>query len=416
MLKKINPVAGQHFPLERLPDGCRHLYGNLFIVPFQSIRTPEIQESVDVDGEYKFGNPRLLVERGQADLLDKKISSELRDSIKNHTLLNPLVCRWIADGDKSYPMILGGDRRYRSLDYLIRRKEQVVDPRVVFMDENQRWSYHRVPANEAYEFVVCQVFACNDDLEALALAWAENKGRINLTEGHEIAEVIKLREVKASDGKILEILQRDQKWLAEVDRLIAGLDHKTLADLMEGRIDKNSAVELLKIEDTNVRDQVRQTAVEQAQETFQKKFQRIKGKLEKTLVAEELAEGAVAMAEGETEKQEAEEELAKVRADKKSLSKKVDQTRPVATANDVRAASSEISGEERASKRKILQKNQIKDGAEYLSSLIRNNGSCLDGSFTAHIDALRLAHKLMTENILKNNTDWRSTLMDHYGH
>lgn len=416
MSKKINAPAGQHFPLEKLPEGCKHLYGNLFMVPFQAIRTPDIQENVDADGEYRFGNPRLLVERGQADLLDKKLSSELRDSIKNHTLLNPLVCRWVNDGDKAYPMILGGDRRYRALDYLIRRKEEVVDPRVVFMDQNERWAYHRVPADEAYEFVVCQVFACNDDLEALALAWAENKGRINLTEGHEIAEVIKLREVKASDGKILEILQRDQKWLAEVDRLVAGLDHKTLADLMEGRLDKSSAMELLKIEDADVRDQVRQTAVEQAQETFQKKFQRIKGKLEKTLVAEELAEGAVAMAEGENEKQEAEEELAKVRADKKSLSKKMDQTRPVATTKDVRAAASEVSGEERASKRKILQQNQIKAGAEYLSSLIRNNGSCLDGSFTAHIDALRLALKLLTENILQNNTDWQATLKDHYGH
>lgn len=399
--------------MDKLPAGCRHLYGNLFIVPFQLIKTPGVDEAAD--GQYHFKNPRLLIERGQADLLDKKLSTELRESIKNKTLLNPLVCRWVEEADGFVPTILGGDRRYRCLDFLIRKREMVVDPRHISMEEG-RWSQSRVPADEAYEFVLCQVFPCNDDLEALALSWAENKCRINLTDGHEIAEVIKLREVDAPDSKILEILQRDQKWLAETDKLISSLDASTLADLLEGRIDRTSAQELAQIEDTNVRDQVREKANEAARESCHKKMERIKKQLEKTMDAEELAEGAVAFAADEESAQEAAEALEKVRADKRTLAKQVEETRPVATAKDVRAAAGEVSGNnQKRPPSKKIKPNQIKEAAEYFHSLIKNNGKCPSGQFTAHIDALKLAHRLFTENLLKDNDDWEDTLRTHYG-
>jgi hypothetical protein len=411
MKNKSNSL--KEFPMDKLPAGCKHLYGNLFIVPFNLIKTPSVDD--DGDGQYHFKNPRLLVERGQADLLDKKLSTELRDSIKNKTLLNPLVCRWVEDGDSFVPTILGGDRRYRCLDYLIRKSEKVVDPRGVSLEEG-RWSQSMVPADEAYEYVVCQVFPCNDDLEALALSWAENKCRINLTDGHEIAEVIKLREVDAPDSKILEILQQDQKWLAETDKLISGLDASTLADLLEGRIDRSSAQELAQIDDSVVRDQVREKANEAARESCHKKIERIKKQLAKTMDAEELAEGAVAFAEDEETAQEATEALEKVRADKRTLAKQVEETRPVATAKDVRAAADEVKGapKKRSAAKKIKQ-NHLKEAAEYFDNLIRNNGKCPNGQFTAHIDALKLAHRLFTENLLKDNDDWEETLREHYG-
>ena len=138
-----------------LPEGTQHLTGNLFMVPFSSIRAPE-------------GNPRLLTESGLANIIDKQLANELRESIKNNTLLNPLVCRWTKDENGNlFPIVEGGDRRYRSLDYLIRRKEIVVDPRNIKVDENGQWHRSMVPANEAYEFVPCQVFFCNNDCKKL---------------------------------------------------------------------------------------------------------------------------------------------------------------------------------------------------------------------------------------------------------
>ena len=241
----------------KLSAGTKHLYGNLYIIPFASIKTPDPDDS----GErgYVFKNPRMNTERGQADLLDKKLSEELRQSIKKNTLLNPLVCRWVKQGDELAPMVIGGDRRYRCLEYLIRKKEEVADPRAL-TNEDGFCNFSTAAADKAYEFVACQVFAVNDDLEALALSWAENKSRINLTDGHEVAEVIKLRDSHATDAQIMSVLQRDSRWLASTDRLIASLDAITLADLMEGRLDRDSAERLAAIGDLSVRSQVRDIA------------------------------------------------------------------------------------------------------------------------------------------------------------
>jgi len=414
MMKNID---SQDFPMQRLPQGCKHLYGNLFMVPFSAIKTPDAKESSE--GSYKFKNPRMLVERGQADLLDKKLCKDLRDSIKHRTLLNPLVCRWVEDGEKLVPMILGGDRRYRSLDYLIRKKEEVTDPRGVSV-ENGTWTYQKITADQAYEYVLCQVFAVSDDLEALALSWAENKTRINLTDGHEIAEVIKLREANATDGQILDILQQDQKWLAETDRLIDGLDSNSLADLLEGRIDRGSAEELVKIEDVEMRNQVRTMATEAAAETCERKIERIKKKMDKSMEALELAEGSVAFASSEEDLNDANNDLSLAKADVRKLTDKAKEVRPVATAKHIRSAAEQMGGStprkraktESASKLKGLS---IKKGVEYINGLIRNNGSCHSGTFKAHIDALRLVNKLLTENVLTGNDDWESTLRNHYG-
>ena len=136
-----------------------HLCNNLYLVPFGAIRTPDSEE---VEGQYAFRNPRTLVESGTADLLDKKLSEELRESIKTNTLLNPLVCRWVYDesDDTHHPVIVGGERRYRALDFLIRKKELVRDPRE---PKKPRLSletvtHEKVTADVAYAVVPCQVY------------------------------------------------------------------------------------------------------------------------------------------------------------------------------------------------------------------------------------------------------------------
>ncbi len=107
-------------------DGIQHLHGYLHKVPFSAIITTD-----SVDGNacgYVFSNPRLLTKNGFETLADKKICSELRESIKAHTLLTPLICRWIERNGKKHPQLVGGDRRYRALHYLISKKENVLEP------------------------------------------------------------------------------------------------------------------------------------------------------------------------------------------------------------------------------------------------------------------------------------------------
>ena len=281
--------------MDNLPEGAKHLHGALFIVPFESIQVPDDTEGGD---EYKFKNPRLNTQFGLSELADKRLSAELRESIRNKTMLVPLVCRWImSESGKYLPHLVGGDRRYRSVDFLRRKKEIVADPRKVSINDRGEWVYARVPATEAYENIACMVFAVNNDLDALALAWAENKSRLNLTDGHEVAEVVKLRRFNAPDERILEILQRDEKWLAETDRLLKNLDENTLEDLLENRMTRACAIELSTIENLDKREKIRVAANEAAQETYERKVARIEKQLESALDQREIAEGGVAEAE-----------------------------------------------------------------------------------------------------------------------
>lgn len=415
-------MSGKGFPVNRIPNGCKHLYGSLFSILFSEIRTPDVDEN-DEFQDYIFDNPRKNTMRGQQELLDKKLSCELRDSIKHKTLLNPLVCRWIQDGDTYYPQLVGGDRRYRALDFLIRKKEIVVDPRSVSMNDRGDWEYSQCPADEAYESVLCQVFAVNNDLDALALSWAENKGRINLTDGHEVAEVIKLRKFDASDERILEILQQDEKWLAETENLIAELDVDTLSDLLEGRIDRGSALALANISNLDQRSKVREAANNASSEACEKRIKRLQKQVEIALDEVEIAEGSLA----DAEYQEDEEAIAKAEVGIKEAAKKVkrtikerDATVPVTTSKDVRKAAVSLgesrsgdasnNGEDRV---RILSMKKIMEGSEYFDALISANGRCLEGTFIVPVEPLKFVRKILN-NILTNDADFASTVRGHF--
>jgi len=408
-------MADTSLPLDRLPEGCKHLYGALFAVPFASLRTPDTEEEDAKSGEYKFRNPRLNTERGQQELLDKRLSAELRESIKQRTLLNPLVCRWVKDGDGFYPLVVGGDRRYRALDFLIRKKEIVTDPRSIQLNDKGEWVYSQCPADEAYLTVACQVFAVNTDLDALALSWAENKGRINLSDGHEVAEVIKLRKFHATDERILEILQEDEKWLAETDMLIGTLDVETLGDLLESRLDRASAIELSSIADLPLRSKIRVAANEAAQEACERKIKRLQRQVESALTQKEIAEGSVADAEFDGDGEASQEAQAAVTEAEKKVKRTIkerDETTPVTTVKDVRRAEVD-NGKPNDDDRPLrtLSSKKISEGLEYIDAIIKNGGKCLEGSFFfPTLDGLKLVRAVLNNNILANEADFAATL------
>lgn len=412
----------ESFPMDRIPEGCKRLYGAFFSIPFSELRTPDIDDIDDEDSSvYKFKNPRLLTEKGQSELFDKRISSELRESIKNKTLLNPLVCRWVKDGDDYFPQLVGGERRYRALDFLIRKKEIVTNPSSLQLNEKGEWLYNQCSADVAYATIPCQVFAVNNDLEALALAWAENKGRINLTEGHEIAEVIKLREVGASDDRIIEILQQNEKWLAESDSLIANLDAETLADLLENRIDRGSAFELCSIEDESMRTKVRVAANESSNEACNRKIKRLQRQIESALERKEIAEGSIADAEFQEDEFAATEAKDQLLIAEKNVNRSIkerDATTPVTTLKDVKKVQvkTKTSRGEDDRPLRILSQKKIQDGIDYIDSIIDNNGKCLDDKFnggTELVAGLSLVRKIINNNILANEPDFGATIKRH---
>lgn len=396
--------------MDNLPEGAKHLHGALFVVPFESIQVPDDEPEGD---EYKFKNPRLNTQFGLSELADKRLSAELRESIRNKTMLVPLVCRWMQTEDgKYFPHLVGGDRRYRAVDFLRRKKEIVADPRKVSINERGEWVYERVSATEAYENIACMVFAVNNDLDALALAWAENKARLNLTDGHEVAEVVKLRKYNAPDERILEILQRDEKWLAETDRLLKNLDDNTLEDLLENRMTRACAIELSSIENLDKREKIRVAANEAAQESYERKVARIGKQLESALDQREIAEGGVAEAEfhkDETNIKAAKAQVADAEKKVERFVKERDAEHPKATTKNVREAMSEMGEDgDREPPRKVLGARKVKAGIQAIDDLIASGGKG-DG-FQADLTALQMVRRVLNDNIYTNDPDIITTI------
>lgn len=413
--------------LPKMPVGCQHLGGNLYKVRFQDIKLPDDFVPNEEGVSYAFSNSRGLTESGQQVLLDRKLSSELRESIKKQTLLNPLTCRWVKVGDTYYPQLVGGERRYRSLDFLMKKKEVVADPRKAGFDENGTVVREEAVASEAYEYVNCLVLTTKDDLEALAISWAENKCRVNLNDGHEIAEIIRLRRCNADDSRILDILQRDEKWLSETDKLINDLDPNTLADLIENRIDRSSAIALSSIKDVNHRDKVREAANIASMETCEARITRLDNKVKLAVKEQTIAKINLVQANysGDEEKAEkAEKTIKKTEADIEKINKKKEKLAAVTTLKDVKDAAEELADDDDLDKQvepqryRILSYKKIMGLTAYVDELVDSNVTIDFGrgkestSYPEKLEHFALVRKVLSEIILANNDNFQSVILD----
>lgn len=321
-----------------IPSGCKHLHGAMHLIRFDILTVPDPEDAAG-SSEYQFSNPRAWTEKGNSDLFDKKKSHDIRESIKNRTLMNPLICRWVQQEGEWVPQVLGGDRRYRALDFLIRKKEMVKDPSSAKLNDQGDYEYEWRSADIVYSSVLCQVYSAKNDLDALALSYAENKVRENFTEGHDVAAVLELRKYGASDDRILDITGKDERWLKETDELIDWLDGDTLKDLVEDRIDRLAAKELAQIDNLDVRRKVLVAANEESQKVAEKQIERLRKKVSDARDEQEIAEGNLAHAEYHKDEEkivEAKEQLqeAKNKADRRQKEKET--TKPRTTRQQVR--------------------------------------------------------------------------------
>ena len=227
----------------KLPASVQHLHGSLYLVPFSLI---ELAESDDKKTGYQFQNPRSITERGQEDLTCGFLASELREDIQNKGLMSPLICRSLPKGRIQ---LVGGDRRYRALSLLIRDQVMVVDTSSIVENKDGTLDYGYRLANYVYENVPCQIYFADNDLDALAFSYAENHCRVNFNDGHDVAMFLQLREHKADDDKIMNILQKSHQWLRDIGSLVDNLDKKTLHELCEGKISLDAAKKLSSIDD-----------------------------------------------------------------------------------------------------------------------------------------------------------------------
>jgi hypothetical protein len=378
----------------------KFLSGNLYSVPFSMIQIP-----VEKD-EFSFTNPRTLTEKGKNDFIDKKSFASLKKSISKIGLLNPFICRWIKDEDgKEFPQLIGGDRRYRVLKSLIENKEIVVDPQ----------TRQESPANLVYENVTCQIYPVGNDLEAYLLSWWENKDRIDLTEGHEIAQVMQLRKYERSDEEIISVLQKDEKWLRESDNLIANLG-ESLEDLIENRITRDCALALCRIDDLDRRKAIKEQAFVLSKEKYENKIEKIQKEIDRQNDVQNIAEGraVVARYKNDEEAKAEAEALAKEAKEMKEEKEK-----------DILNLENKVSAKELAAAAKILNPNgpppdrqvclkylKIKDGLDYFDKILNERQFPDFDLSESDLKAIKLASMILKDNILSNDSNWEGTLQN----
>ena len=392
-----------------LPSGVKHFHGAMYLVPFDVLKLPDPEGSkTNTDKGYEFRNPRSLTERGQADLFDKKKSGEMRDSIKEKTLMTPFVCRWLRGDNKLMIQMVGGERRHRAVDFLRRKKELVKDPRTATLNENMEYEYEYRPADDVYEFVLCKIYAVTDDIEALSLAYTENDCRINQGPGHDIAVVMELRHAGASDEKIMSAMSKDEKWLRDTDTLIEGLGESSLKELIEDRIDREAALELLVIKEKHG-DDVAAKALVVAHEASQKDYRKKFDKLTKTIFAarddEEIAEGDVTAHEyqGGDGVEKAKTKLSEAKSKVSRNLNEREKLKPVTDKGHVKDGIRVVQGESRTPS--SLRAAKIKDHyLDTLETLMKKGGRAQDGEYTANLDGLSLAFKLL-KGVMTGDTD-----------
>jgi hypothetical protein len=373
---------------EFLPEGITHLYGALYLVPFELIAVADIHS----EGEkYQFANPRTLTERGQQELFDRRSCEVLRNDIRDRTLMAPFICRWADVGSGIRPQLVGGERRWRALDKLIDEKTPVKDVNSPKLNVIGEYQYDIRPANEVYEYVICQIYSAKSDIDALALSYSENACRVNLNEGHDVAIFQELRNAHASDEKIMEIMHKDAKWLRDTDQLIANLDEDSLKDLIEDRIDRDSAKSLMKIEDVETRKKVRVAANAASLEDANRRRARYQKKVEDALEEQEIASGSVAYAKRSGNTSSIEKAQVQLDdADKKveRVTAERDKKKPLTKKKHVVHVQHQITGEDSTNKQ-ILRAPKIQQHyVDYLNSIIQNNGKCPDETFEIDVNVL----------------------------
>lgn len=394
-----------------LANGIKHLYGNLYLVPFKAIHIVT-ETGNKKESKYTFANPRLLTDKGQKTLTNKESSLRLRNDIKRHGMMHPFVCVWFEKNGIMCPKLIGGHNRANALSKLMSDNENVKDiskeqpsmmtlaanKEIVFLDEFS-------PASKVYEFVLCTIYAVDEELDSLELSYSENNCRENLTVGHDIAILRELFRVKASDEKIIKILQKDEKWLRDVKVLLEKIDSQTLDDLIEDRITLDSSFELMKINDMEVRHTVRDSAIKESMEDHQKKMERIKRQITSSLIEKDIQEGNVVEAKFYNDKaklKEAEEAIEEIDQKNQRLSSKIQTMQPKATVKNIKKA--RVSHNVSNVQKRGLKGKSIQIIYEYVNGLIEVAEANEDELVVAK---LKLCCNL-TKAILDGDQNWKN--------
>ncbi len=288
-----------------LPDGIEPLGDDgLYAVDWNLTQVAD-DINVKVSEGFQFFNPRHLgnfeverddnkIERFLGQGFDKESMNELLTDIAKHGQQYPLLGYWViaADKDKDGKTVEGtenkikvrvndGERRWRCINRLIEKNEKV-------------WSAKDnafMPAREVYARVLCRVTPMTEE-EAFQRACAVSETAVKWGDGAQARLVKVLYDNGKKDDEICKLLNKSKQWLAETYSLNE-LDEFCFSFLLQGKINRKVALDLVKIKDEKTRQRWLKDAWKDAVEQHERLQAKTEKALDRAVADEELAEAEV---------------------------------------------------------------------------------------------------------------------------
>lgn len=241
-------------------------------VPLQKIRLPERPEEGQEHTKL-FYNPRSI------ESFDSETMDDLRRSIKEMGLMHPLTVRIQTQGDEVVDIeLISGERRFRSLQWLVENEEEVYD----------RDRDCMVPASELYSHVPCCVHYNIDDEKALRLACDENGKTKSLSNAEDVALVERLVKMDYTTEQIIAITGQHASWVSHTVNFRKRLPAKAFEMLLNNKLARSVAVQMLGFSEED-RESLLNAAIEHEAEITSQKLQEVEEELQEVEEQEELA-------------------------------------------------------------------------------------------------------------------------------
>ena len=224
-------------------EDVEHLHGNLFRVKREKVKLAKPGLKVE-NGKLVYGNPRWFINKDgepEAKGIEKSKMEELRNSIQDEGLENPIRLR-VKDHPKGdFLEVVNGERRFRCLGELCEKNVPCYEP----TGGSQK------PASEVYEWIDCRIEFMNDEM-ALRCALKPNETSEVIGDLASLNVVKTLRDSGFDDQSILNSTGKSVSWLRETEKIIS-LDEKCLEHFESEKINRKVALRLALIEDANAR-------------------------------------------------------------------------------------------------------------------------------------------------------------------
>lgn len=378
-------------------DDIHHLHGNLFRVKRSRIQLSKPGIRCE-DGRLIYGNPRWHTNNQgeqEAKGMDKAGMEELRNSIQDEGLENPIRLRVVEDGKKSFLQVINGERRFRCIDELCDRNVPCFDSS---LDEDR-------PASEIYEWVDCRVDFM-DDRTALRVALKPNSTSEVIGDAASIHVVKVLKDSGFDDQEILKSTGKSITWLRETEKIIS-LDEVCLQNLEQDKINRTVALHLALVENVDERLEMLEKIKESAEIRHSEKMRKIEEKKAKTEQEIECEDAAAQLAKKYGDDESA--EMHSKKSDKaRKKAKAIEGEHKKASSNPSKATSKDLNVTSPLSHNKI-QSLYI----DLIAAIIEGEGFDEDGnSYGLNLELLAPIAEILRA-IMDGNKEAMDVLLEH---